>query len=198
MSTKEILIAARAILADPAHWTKNTFARDRNNEPIDPTSPDAVCFCAVGAIKKVINIVSNPYSNDLLQEKDTAKFEELRKHTAHLNNSVELVTGQLISIVSFNDWSSTEHADLLAVFDHAINNAGTNVELTDVLTYHQNAVIRFKESGENCDKQFNSCKSDAMRLRWKESILKVAERLKFHQECVKCLKHLTVQMSANG
>lgn len=57
------------------------------------------------------------------------------------------------------------------------------MNLVDVLTYHQNAVIHFQESGENCDKQFNSCKSEAMRLKWSEH----AKRLTFHRECVKCL-----------
>lgn len=61
------------------------------------------------------------------------------------------------------------------------------MNLIDVLKYHQNAVIHFQEADANCDKQFSSCKSDAMRLKWKERQKEVAKRLTFHRECVKAL-----------
>lgn len=115
-STKETLIAARAILADPAHWTKNTFARDSHNKPVDPASPDAQCFCAVGTLRKVLD--ASP--GDTLS---TEKWNQLQDCVVSLSTSVAALTGQSLSVARFNDFSSTEHTDMLAVFDHAIANA---------------------------------------------------------------------------
>lgn len=52
----EILIGARALIADPAHWTQEVHARDKNGMPVVPTDPDATCFCADGALVKAAGV----------------------------------------------------------------------------------------------------------------------------------------------
>jgi hypothetical protein len=43
MKIKELLI-------DETKWTQNCNARDKDETPINPNSPEAVCFCLIGAI----------------------------------------------------------------------------------------------------------------------------------------------------
>lgn len=47
------LIAARALIADPKHWTRKTGARDRNGAAVPPCLPEACSFCAIGALDRV-------------------------------------------------------------------------------------------------------------------------------------------------
>lgn len=52
MSNRELrkrLKKARALIADPKHWTQRALARDRHRHEVDPTSPKADRFCALGA-----------------------------------------------------------------------------------------------------------------------------------------------------
>jgi hypothetical protein len=46
-----ILIAARALIADPARWTTKEFAR-RLGEPADPLDAEAERWCALGALHR--------------------------------------------------------------------------------------------------------------------------------------------------
>ncbi len=53
MSTLETLKAARALIEDPERWTQGAFARDAEGHSTPPCSPDAVCWCATGALRQV-------------------------------------------------------------------------------------------------------------------------------------------------
>jgi hypothetical protein len=54
MDKKETLIKARALIADPAHWTTGDFARRAlSGYSVDIHSPSAKCFCALGALARV-------------------------------------------------------------------------------------------------------------------------------------------------
>ena len=53
MSDLEVLKAARELIKDPARWTQDSYARDVDGKITDPLNPDAVCWCAVGAIMKI-------------------------------------------------------------------------------------------------------------------------------------------------
>lgn len=58
MDEDETLAEARAALKQAAcllrekGWTQNEYARDGEGRPCDPNSPEAVCFCALGAIRR--------------------------------------------------------------------------------------------------------------------------------------------------
>jgi hypothetical protein len=51
-SAIEVLRAARKRIEDPKRWTRGAFARTKDGVLlVDPTAPDAVCWCAHGAIE---------------------------------------------------------------------------------------------------------------------------------------------------
>lgn len=50
-STEDILHAAHLMLADVRRWTKGSNGRDQFGQPVSALSPDAVCFCAQGAVQ---------------------------------------------------------------------------------------------------------------------------------------------------
>ncbi|MCA1841750.1 MAG: hypothetical protein LC792_00910 [Actinobacteria bacterium] len=47
------LRAARALIADPAHWCQHEWALNENGEPVDPESRLAVRWCAWSAVIRV-------------------------------------------------------------------------------------------------------------------------------------------------
>ena len=50
MTVKELLIAARARITDPATWTRKTLARDATGYPCRAHSDEAVAWCALGSL----------------------------------------------------------------------------------------------------------------------------------------------------
>ncbi len=53
MKTSEILIQAWKKIEDPKHWTQGALARDSVGEHCSPYRPEAVCWCAQGAVMAV-------------------------------------------------------------------------------------------------------------------------------------------------
>lgn len=51
MNTKEVLIAARALIAKG--WCRGTAAKDKANRPVPVGDPAACKFCSVGALWRV-------------------------------------------------------------------------------------------------------------------------------------------------
>lgn len=50
MTPRELLVAARARVEDPARWTTGSPARDRRGSVTRSRYPQAVCWCATGAV----------------------------------------------------------------------------------------------------------------------------------------------------
>lgn len=105
MTPAELLRKARALLEMQNHWTKRAFALNAEGYVTDPTGNDAVCWCSVGAIRRVAGGAHR-----------TAVIESTNALTACLS-------GRYIS--EFNDDPNTTHADVLAMFDRAIARAET-------------------------------------------------------------------------
>ena len=53
MKPSELLIKAKAVIADPKHWTQGCYAKDAEGQSVGSTKSDAVCWCSVGAAEKV-------------------------------------------------------------------------------------------------------------------------------------------------
>jgi len=53
MTTLEALKAARALIADPSHWTQGALARNARGNRVRPWSEHAVRWCAEGASIRV-------------------------------------------------------------------------------------------------------------------------------------------------
>jgi hypothetical protein len=97
-AARQTLKAARQLITDPAKWTQNAFARDKNGKMISPTNNGAVCFCALGAIRFVTKEPKITVADIFLNAVSNSK------------NGEDLDT--------FNDTHT--HAEVLALFDAAI------------------------------------------------------------------------------
>lgn len=118
-TVRDFLVATRDVIADPEHWTQGTWARDADGESVDAFSPDAVRWCAVGAMEKVERTIGkvdpdSELSGFILWGK-SRKY--LRKTVSELN--IEKVGS---SIHMYND--SHSHDDVLRVLDQAIEKEG--------------------------------------------------------------------------
>ncbi len=99
MTPLDVLKGARELLSDEKRWTKGALARDKDgHETGIAVDPDAVCWCAYGAIE----------------------------HCNKEGYGAEIAMNRVVrglgwpSIGAFNDADSTTHADVLALFDRAI------------------------------------------------------------------------------
>ena len=61
MKPSELLIKAKAVIADPKHWTQGWYAKDAKGYSTGPAEPNAVCWCSVGALRAVAH-EENTYS----------------------------------------------------------------------------------------------------------------------------------------
>lgn len=100
MDKLKILTRARALIADPARWTQGDYARDANGKSVLPNSRYAVCWCSVGALRKVTRCAILP---------DCAYLA--------LSDGI----GSHKSVHAFNDAST--HEEVLLLFDRAIKKA---------------------------------------------------------------------------
>lgn len=107
MNKLELLKAAREKIAKPEYWTKGDFARDVGGKGVAATDPAACCFCAHGAIHRVRGLHNR------------AAIEDACWATAALNSALTLISGH-DTVPEFNDAPETRHADVMALFDVAI------------------------------------------------------------------------------
>lgn len=96
MNTREILVAARELISVPERWTQGSLAESRLGRPIGPSTPGAVCWCALGAVQKVADDLNMPFGGAV----------------SHLNKAGPINLGL------FNDTHT--HPEVVALFDRAI------------------------------------------------------------------------------
>lgn len=101
-TTRTILVLARAIIEDQGKWTTGANARDAWDEAVGPTSSKACCWCARGAVLRVMPAYS-PIPFSVLTKAGRELFHE-------------------DSTVLIND--AFDHADVIRLFDRAIELAG--------------------------------------------------------------------------
>ena len=53
--TSELLSAARELIADEARWTRDWSAKRGDGMPVEPESPEATCWCALGAVRRAVH-----------------------------------------------------------------------------------------------------------------------------------------------
>ena len=99
-SVKELPIAARKKIEKPENWTQNYSAKDVDGSAVYVCSPEAVCWCTLGAIRAV-----SDDRGDLVE--------------AACNKLYDVLDDSFITI--FNDTHT--HEEVLALFDRAIANA---------------------------------------------------------------------------
>jgi hypothetical protein len=104
---KQILIDARKLIEKPENWTKGVFARNKAGVPVWTSAPDACSFCAIGAIAKV-NGASELWERESLG-------------VSYLNKVCQKKRG--MELAQYNNSRYVSHADILRLFDTAIESA---------------------------------------------------------------------------
>ncbi len=105
MNTKEILIAARELIADKSRWTQGTLARNVEGNPEHCVQgKTAVCFCAAGAVMHCATGEDEEEWIGAWSALDAAAFS--------------LYGGR--DVAGVND--KLGHEAVLKVYDHAISN----------------------------------------------------------------------------
>ena len=102
MKTKEILIEARKLIAQPEHWTQYEMARDVDGNPVEWDTQEAFSFCSFGAIDRVSR-VRDCLGCDMTYQQLNLWVKE--------NTDGDMFT-------DFND--NRSHAEVLAAFDEVI------------------------------------------------------------------------------
>lgn len=108
-STLKVLVSARKLLSDPAHWTRGDLAHDAAGDSIDPRSEDAVCWCVMGAVQKFS--LGAGYQGDALSL------------VYSVVGGISEFYDELNAVPEFNDSPATTHTDILRVLDAAIERA---------------------------------------------------------------------------
>ena len=85
---------AYELLDSPEKWTKGVMARDANGEHVLHDSPNAVCWCMLGAIERCLNAGGAARVRDVLEARGLGR-----------------------SISGFND--STDYETMLSVLKEA-------------------------------------------------------------------------------
>lgn len=67
MTTLEILKAGRTLLTPPGTWIQGLAAQDREGFGILPEDADAICWCSLGALRRVRQGATVSYAQALLQ-----------------------------------------------------------------------------------------------------------------------------------
>lgn len=113
MSTLQVLKAARKLIERPESWTQGSFAATANDGSVDADvstySPYANCFCAWGAVRRAASDMG-----DIMLE--LPAMHALTK-ALDRDDGGELPGGH---IACWNDMPGRKHADVLALFDRAI------------------------------------------------------------------------------
>ena len=105
---KQVLINARALIADPAHWTRGTLACTANGRRVEWHDQSATKWCAMGAIyRAAYDLVGD-------QKEATRIGNEVAKSVC----PTRWLRGDLAGM---ND--TRGHAAVLAVFDQALQAA---------------------------------------------------------------------------
>ena len=108
-----ILTRARELIEDPVNWIQGPHAVDEDHEPVDAESLNACAWCAWGAMESISDqtgVSLWPAYDVLTKEAVRAGFPEIW----HLNDDDE-----------------TEHSDVLAAFDAAIESTLVHDDASD-------------------------------------------------------------------
>lgn len=107
----DLLTAARQRITDPKHWTMLVTARDAAGFRRPPTSPEAVCWCAIGAIVAELYIKHPPVNVSCF----------LTPKAVRVRNTVVSVLTRSMGDDTIGDFNDTHtHEEVLAAFDRAI------------------------------------------------------------------------------
>lgn len=104
----ELLKKVRSLLEKKERWTKKAYARtvDGSNTHY-PCDKDVVCYCLVGAVRRVENGTSEDVKNDA--------YEALGREILGKDSAFPADT-----IINYNDAKGRKHSQILNLIDRAI------------------------------------------------------------------------------
>ena len=108
MKVSEFLIKAKSFIEKPENWTQGWYAKNSAGEEISAASPEATCWCSLGALRKAA-ITEDRYA---IKEVKSIAVERL-------HYVIESLGGNGIS--NFNDHN--DHETVMKVWDRAIKAA---------------------------------------------------------------------------
>lgn len=103
-----ILEEIKSILASPDAWTKEAIAQTvRGGQRVDPESPDATCWCLIGA---------HQYAQFRHSIPESSREDKTIAAIRHVLDG----RGVNIPIATYNDLPDTRHEDIMSLLDDAI------------------------------------------------------------------------------
>lgn len=85
MASADILRAARARIEDPKNWTQGDFAKLADGRGATSYDPDAVCWCAIGAVRAEAGLRDEVVERYLV---DAAQNHFSRRSPAMVNDCI--------------------------------------------------------------------------------------------------------------
>lgn len=110
--TKSTLLKnARVLIETPEKWVQHTYARNAQGVKVDELSPDAACFCSMGAVYRAASDLGGVPG---VVGYTTAQALDL------LRNAASMTADEDISVARFNDTFEGGHPAVMQMFDKAI------------------------------------------------------------------------------
>jgi hypothetical protein len=117
MKASTVLKKARKVLKTKG-WTKGELARNKWRHKVDPTNPNAVRFCAYGAIYHVLGVKDTDFGT---KEYDHSEHIKVNRVSRYLSATTPLNDmGWQTGVDTFNDRDATKFEDVDAWFKRAI------------------------------------------------------------------------------
>lgn len=113
-----ILEKAREIIADPAHWTQGSYARDMGGHSVNVSDEGACSFCTLGAIRKASLDLAVSAMDDYIA-RDCLGYDASCFPTEYMSPTTPLSP---TDVIHFND-RFANHDDIINLFDCAIEKA---------------------------------------------------------------------------
>ncbi len=105
MNTKEILIAAKALIDTPDKWSQDNFVDEKDGK---------VCYCMAGAVLTAQGAekgaLADSFNNDFWANNALIALSKSLPGPASLDSRIPF----------FNDCEETTHKEVMQAFDHAI------------------------------------------------------------------------------
>lgn len=121
-----VLTRARDLIAEPTHWTKGEFARNEYGYSVGIDSPNACCFCTIGAVRRACyeeGLTYTGVSQAAIRKLCRCIAETLPYTDYDGSNNVAM----RYNIAAWNDAEERTHDDVMNVFQCAIDAAKREV-----------------------------------------------------------------------
>jgi len=105
---KELLVATKALILDPKHWTQRSWARDKGGISTSEADKSAYCFCLSGALNRA-NI-------DMIKSGKSKGFPKVRAQALLNQGCRSKSCGE--NFILFND--THPHAEVISLLDSVI------------------------------------------------------------------------------